>query len=200
MLKNVIIFWTHGTMLYSHSYDVGGKDPNIVSGFLSAFTSFAKEIGEGEIRSIVMHNSLILMGIRQEICFTIFFDQDDDETQGKLILEDLISSFLAEYPKLDKRKPVELTAYIGFTKTLDRLALIKNVYEIIESTNVPRSIREIQDQYQEKFGTRIIQAVLQDAAEFLVEKDAVRKLKEGKLSRYRKKGELLKGWGQKVKG
>ncbi len=199
MLKNVIIFWGHGTMLYSHSYESGGKDPNIVSGFLSAFMSFAKEIGEGEIRSIVMHNSLILMGIQQEICFTAFFDQDDDEAQGKLILENIISSFLIEYPKLDKKKPVELTAYAGFTKILDNFALVKNVYELIEATSTLRSVREIQEAYQQKFTAKISQVRLRGAAEFLVEKNAIRKLKEGKEIRYRKRGELLKGWISKHK-
>jgi hypothetical protein len=199
MLKNVIIFWGHGTMLYSHSYEVGGKDPNIVSGFLSAFTSFAKEIGEGEIRSIVMHNSLILMGIQQEICFTVFFDQDDDEAQGKLILENIISAFLTEYPNLDKKRPVELTAYAGFTKILDNFALVKNVYEIIEATSTLRSIREIQEAYKQKFAAKISQIRLRNAAEFLVEKNAIRKLKEGKEIRYRKRGELLKGWISKHK-
>ena len=196
MLKNAIIFWGHGTMLYSHSYEVGGKDPNIVSGFLSAFTSFAKEIGEGEIRSIVMHNSLILMGIQQEICFTVFFDQDDDEAQGKLILENIISSFLTEYPNLDKKKPVELTAYIGFTKILDRLALVKNVFEIVETTSALRSIHDIQKAYQDQFGLKVSQAKLRDVAEFLVKKNAIRKLKEGKNISYRKKGELLKGFSE----
>ena len=199
MLKTVLIFRTHGVMVYSHSYTVGGKEPAIVSGFLAAFSSFAKEIGEGQIRSITMHNSLVLMAIQRDLCFAVFFDQDDDETQGKFILEKMIESFFLRYQDLLKQKHVDLNEYQGFTKTLDKLVVMKNVYEIVESTSNLLTIKEIQTTYAEKFGENVAQAKLKDVAEVLVENDAIRKITQGKDICYRKKGELLKGFSAKFK-
>ncbi|MHA1650464.1 MAG: hypothetical protein ACTSYB_09725 [Candidatus Helarchaeota archaeon] len=199
MLRNVLIFWIHGTMIYSRMKEGEGKDPNIVSGFLSAFSNFAKELGEGEIKSINMHRHMILMGIEGKLCFTTWFDQDDDELQGKLILEHIIEAFLAMYPNLNPKIPVELTTFEGFNEILEEMNHIKNVYELVESTNKILTIPEIQKMYKERFKIGISPARVWLALNFLVKNDAIRSVKENNQIRYRKKGELLKGLSLKFK-
>ncbi|NVM31603.1 MAG: hypothetical protein HWN65_22390 [Candidatus Helarchaeota archaeon] len=199
MLKNVLIFWSHGNLLFSQAYGDLKNDPHLVSGFLSAVASFARELGEKEIRSIQMQPHKVFMSLRQDLCFTIFLDEDDDEMQGKLILESLINSFLALYgSKLDPTKPTDLSIFRPFGEVLDDLYIVKNVHELIESTNKILSIPEIQKRYEKKFGDISLTKCWQ-SLNFLVRNDAIVEVTKDYEIRYRKKGELLKGLGLKFK-
>ena len=199
MLKNVLIFWSHGSLLFSHAYGDLKNDPHLVSGFLSAVASFARELGEKEIRSIQMQPHKVFMSLRQDLCFTIFLDEHDDETQGKLILESLINSFLAIFgTHLDPTRPIELSIFRPFGEVLDDLYIVKNVYELIESTNKILSIPEIQKRYEKKFGDISLTKCWQ-SLNFLVRNDAIVEVTKDYEIRYRKKGELLKGLGLKFK-
>ena len=200
MLKSVIIFWTHGTLLYSKTYGTAQKDPHLVSGFLSAFTSFAKELGEKEIRSITMQPNKIFMSLRQDLCFTMLLDQDDEEAHGALILECLINSFLSIFgEKLGPANPVDLTAFKVFEPILDNLNIIRNFFELIESTNEILSLAELQKMYDKKYNDEIPLAQCWQSLNFLVLHDVIVDVIEGYTIGYRKKGELLKGYGLKFK-
>ncbi|NVM53326.1 MAG: hypothetical protein HWN66_06445 [Candidatus Helarchaeota archaeon] len=200
MLKNVLIFWTHGTLLYSRSYGIAKKDPHLVSGFLSAFSNFAKELGEKEIRAIQMHPHKIFMSIHQDLCFTISLDQDDEEAQGELILQTLINSFLAIFGvKLEPEVIYDLDTFNEFETMVDDLYIIKNFFELIESTNKKLSLPDLQKMYEEKFGSSIPLTKCWQCLNFLVMNDAIVEVSEKRQIRYRKKGELLKGLDLKFK-
>ncbi len=200
MLKNVLIFWSHGNLLYSHAYGDSKNDPHLVSGFLSALASFAKELGEKEIRAVHMHPHKIFMGVRRDLRFTIFLDENDEETQGKLILQILINSFLAVFgSELNPDKLTDISLFKEFKEVLDNLSAVKNIFELIESTNKLLSIPEIQIQYKEKFGSSISKTKCWQSLNFLVLHDAILEVSEDYQIRYRKKGEILKGLGLKFK-
>ncbi len=186
-------------MLYSKSYGFGDKDPNIVSGFLSAMSSFARELDEGELKSINMHKHIVLMSMFQKLCFTVFLDQEDDENQGRLILETLMNAFLSIFPELDPQTPVELGMYRGFDEILDELFLIKNVYEVVESTTKLLTLIEVQKDYKKLFGLNIDRPDAWKCLTFLVKNNAIVEVKRERQILYRKKGELLKGLSQGLK-
>ncbi|MFX1299121.1 MAG: hypothetical protein ACFFD2_30205 [Promethearchaeota archaeon] len=200
MLKNVIIFWTSGNLLYSKSYESTEKDPFLVSGLLSAFSSFAQELGEKEIKSIQMHPHKIFMSLQQDLCFTIFLDQDDEEIQGELILKSLINAFLAIYgTKLAPTAVIDISIFEEFESILDDLYLVKNFFELIESTTLKLTLPELQKKYKDKFGSDITLTKCWQCLDFLVLKNMIVKVVEEYQTRYRKKGELLKGLGLKFK-
>ena len=200
MLKSVIIFWSHGRLLYSKTYGVASKDPHLVSGFLAAFTSFAKELGEKEIRSITMQPHKIFMSVSQDLCFTIQLDQDDKEAHGTLILESLIDAFLSFYGEmLDPTQNFELKLFKTFEPVLDELNIIKNFFELIESSNKILSLPQLQKMYDKEYNDEIPLAQCWQSLNFLVLKDVIVKVTDNYKLYYRKKGELLKNFGLKFK-
>ncbi len=200
MLNSVIIFWTHGNYLYSKTYVTSKKDPRLVSGFLAALNSFVKELGEKEIRSITMQPHKIFMSIRQKLVFTLLLDQDDEEAHGTLILESLINSFLAIFGKnLDPRKPIDIVIFDEFEPIVDNLNIIKNLFELIESTHKILSLQELQQMYKNKFDVVLPLTKCWESVNFLVLHDVIVDVIDGYTIGYRKKGELLKGFGLKFK-
>ena len=200
MLKSVIIFWSHGRLLYSKTYGVASKDPHLVSGFLAALTSFAKELGEKEIRSITMQPHKIFMSLHQDLCFTMLLDQDVQEAHGTLILESLIDSFLSLYGEmLDPTQHIELSIFKTFEPILDDLNIIKNFFALIESSNKILSIPQLQKMYDKKYNDEIPLTQCWQSLNFLVLKDVIVKVTDGYTLGYRKKGELLKKFGLKFK-
>lgn len=200
MLKNVIIFWTSGNLLYSKSYEGTEKDPFLISGLLSAFSSFAQELGEKEIKSIQMGGHQIFMSLQENLIFTIFLDQDDEEVQGALILKSLINAFLAIYgTKLAPTAVIDISIFEEFNPILDDLYLVKNFFDLIESTNNKLSLPELQKMYKEKFGSDIALTKCWQCLDFLVLNNVIVKVVKEYQTRYRKKGELLKGLGLKFK-
>lgn len=197
MIKNVIVFWSSGRLLFSKSYEAQEKSPHLISGFLSALSSFVKEIGEKEIRSLQMHPHKVFMSVRQNLCFSIFMDKDDEEAQGELILKNLISSFLETYPNITPDTSFDISQYSGFETAVDELYVLKNIYELVESTTSKLTPLEIQQLYEEKYGTRIPLLKCLQSLNFLVLNKAIVEVYDERC--YRKKGELLKGLGLKFK-
>jgi hypothetical protein len=200
MLKNVLILWSYGNLLFSKSYGFVEKDPTLVSGLLSAFSNFAKELGEKEIRAIQMHPHKIFMSIRQEVLFTVFLDEADEDEQGKLILKKMIDAFLAIYGNmLDPAKSHNLAMFYDFENILDELNTVKNVYEILESTNKLISLPEVQKEYSDRFNTNISASECWKSLDILVKENVIVEVSEKLRILYRKRGDFLKGLELKFK-
>ena len=193
MLKNVLIFWSHGRLLYARAFGKQEKDPQLISGLLSAFSDFVKELGEREIRSIQMHPHKIFMSMWQELCFSIFLDLEDDEAQGNLILKDLIDSFLAIYgTRLDPNMVIDMSTFKEFDVLVEDFNILKNIFEVLESTPQKLTLPAIQEAYLEKFNMTISPEKCWYALNRLVMHDAIVEVREEHVVLYRKKGELLK--------
>ncbi|HUX98484.1 MAG TPA: hypothetical protein VMV49_02905 [Candidatus Deferrimicrobium sp.] len=200
MLKNVLILWSYGNLLFSKSYGFVEKDPTILSGLLSAFSNFAKELGEKEIRAIHMHPHKIFMSIRQEVLFTIFLDEADEDEQGKLILKKMIDAFLAIYGNtLDPNKSHDLAIFYDFENILDELNIVKNVYEIVQSANNLISLPEVRKEYADLFKSSISASECWKSLDILVKENVIVEVSENLRILYRKKGDLLKGFELKFK-
>ncbi|NHI93502.1 MAG: hypothetical protein EAX96_13525 [Candidatus Lokiarchaeota archaeon] len=202
MIKNVLIFLTNGNLLVSRSYGFQEKDMLILTGLLSAFENLTDDLGEGEIKNIIMHQHQILMEIEGDICFALFIDQEDDPRQGKLILDTMIDTFFTIYkgsPLILPGRLVEVNDFNPFLKVLDELVILKNVYAILESSPKKLNIREILDIYSRDYNPQISEYEIWNATKTLVQKEIIVKSDEEDAITFRKKGEILKKFKFKLK-
>ena len=89
MLSRILIIASGGLLCYSKSFTYGGGvDDDLVSGFLTAISNFAKEIKGGEIRSLNFKNFNFVYAYDEPLdcMFIIVIDIDDppDEAQEKV--------------------------------------------------------------------------------------------------------------------
>ena len=177
------------------------QDPMIISGLLAAFGDLAADLGGGTISSINMFNHRITISIRHKIAFCIFLDNDDDETQGKFILNTFINAFFAIHGNLIGKENMiqDISIFEDMNDLLDNLPQIKNIYQIIETNPHPLSVTQIQEQYMATFPQAISKIQIWEVLRMLVLSDLIVEIDDQtKGILYRKKGELLKGLGFKI--
>ena len=201
-LKNVIIFWTNGNLLVSKSYGFQEKDTLILTGLLSAFENLTEDLGEGGIKNISMHEHQILMNIKNDICFAIFFNQDDDEKQGIFISDKIIEAFFTIYKGTQFLQPgrlIEASSFNPFLNILDDLAVLKDIFELIESSSKKLSVSEILEQIKTSYNKEISNYEAWKALNILVFNQKIIKADDEDSITFRKKGEILKKFKFKLK-
>lgn len=201
-VKNVLIFLTNGNLLVSKSYGFQEKDMMILTGLLSAFENLTDDLGEGEIKNIIMHQHQILMEIEKDICFALFIDQDDDPAQGKLILDTMINAFFTIYKGTELIIPgrlVEVSEFNPFLKVLDELVILKNVFSILEASAKKLTLYQILDLYRRDFTPEASEYDIWQATRTLVRKEKIVKSDEQEGVTFRKKGEILSKFKFKLK-
>ncbi|MFX0194799.1 MAG: hypothetical protein ACFFCW_01660 [Candidatus Hodarchaeota archaeon] len=100
MIKEVFIFrHTTGELLFGHS--TGGQwenvDKSLVTSFLSALFQFSKEIGEEEVRSLIMSDSTYHYKSWKDVTFSLVTTLDYDPFIIKSILEEIKARFLNRF-------------------------------------------------------------------------------------------------------
>ena len=201
-VKNVLIFLTNGNLLVSKSYGFQEKDMMILTGLLSAFENLTDDLGEGEIKNIIMHQHQILMEIEQDICFALFIDQDDDPKQGKFILDIMINAFFTIYKGSTLIIPgrlVEASEFNPFIRILDELVVLKNVFAILQASSKKLSIRQILDLYRRDYTPEITEYDIWQTTNILVRKEKIVRSDEDEGIMFRKKGEILSKFKFKLK-
>jgi len=80
-----------GELLFGHSTSEHWEsiDKNLVTSFLSALFQFSKEIGEGNIRSLIMSDSVSHYKSWEDITFTLVTTLDYDPEIVSYILEEI---------------------------------------------------------------------------------------------------------------
>ena len=201
-VKNVLIFLTNGNLLVSKSYGFQEKDMMILTGLLSAFENLTDDLGEGEIKNIIMHQHQILMEIENDICFALFIDQDDDPKQGKFILDIMINAFFTIYKGSSLLVPgrlIEVSEFNPFLKVLDELVVLKNVFSIVEASAKKLNIHQILDLYRRDYTPEVDEYDIWMATKMLVRKEKIVRSDEDQGVMFRKKGEILSKFKFKLK-
>ncbi|NVM35313.1 MAG: hypothetical protein HWN81_06935 [Candidatus Lokiarchaeota archaeon] len=100
MISKILIIMSNGIPCYGKTF-VGDTDMDydLVSGFLTAISSIAKEIGGGEIRSLYFRNfNFIYTRDEENLCmFIIVTDIDDPEEDAREKLELLKTEFINRF-------------------------------------------------------------------------------------------------------
>ncbi|MFX0207689.1 MAG: hypothetical protein ACFFDT_17000 [Candidatus Hodarchaeota archaeon] len=100
MIKEVFIFrHTTGELLFGHS-TVGqweNIDKSLVTSFLSALFQFSKEIGEEEVRSLVMSGSTYHYKSWKDVTFSLVTTLEYDPSIVRSILEEIKARFLNRF-------------------------------------------------------------------------------------------------------
>jgi len=201
-VKNVIIFWTNGNLLVSKSYGFQEKDTLILTGLLSAFENLTEDLGEGGIKNISMHEHQILMHIKNDICFAVFLDEDDDEKKGLFISDKIIEAFLTIYSGtkfLEPGRLIEASSFDPFLKILDDLVVTHNIFNIVESSSKKLNVSEIVDEYKTKFNEETSNYEVWKALNLLLSNQKIIKSEDDDGINFRKKGEILKKFKFKLK-
>ena len=100
MISKILIIMSGGVLCYSKTF-VGNDniDDDLVSGFLTAISNIAKEIGGGEIESLNFRNfNFVYTHDDEKLCmFIIVTDIDDPEDEAREKLELLKTEFIDRY-------------------------------------------------------------------------------------------------------
>jgi len=100
MISKILIIMSSGVLCYSKTFFGEDKlDNDLVSGFLTAISSIAKEIGGGEIESLNFRNfNFVYTQDDEKLCmFIIVTDIDDPEEEAREKLELLKNEFIGRY-------------------------------------------------------------------------------------------------------
>ena len=121
MIKKILIIKSNGVLCYSKSFmSAETIDEDFVSGFFTAISDIAKEIGGGEIKSLNFRNFNIFYSFNYEksCIFIIIADVDDLEEEIRYKVELLKMEFMKRY-----RDDVENWDYnIGKFESFDEFA------------------------------------------------------------------------------
>ncbi|MFX1563636.1 MAG: hypothetical protein ACFFDP_10070, partial [Promethearchaeota archaeon] len=82
-----------GEVLFHKGFAKRGVDEAIFSGFYSALSAFAEELGEGGIETIQMGDVSFFCHQADDILFTIATDKDYDPQVAQKILGEIKESF-----------------------------------------------------------------------------------------------------------
>ncbi|MFX1567046.1 MAG: hypothetical protein ACFFCV_01615 [Promethearchaeota archaeon] len=100
MISKILIIMANGVLCYSKTF-VGSDDMDydLVSGFLTAISSIAKEIGGGEIKSLNFRNfNFVYTYDDEKLCmFIIVTEIDDPEEEAQDKLELMKNEFIRQF-------------------------------------------------------------------------------------------------------
>ncbi len=97
MIREFYVFKRSGNPVFHKSYGEKRVDEALLSGFLAAVFSFAREIGHGEIQSMVMKDTVFVYEVAGDLIFAVAVDLDDDEETARGFLSQAISLFPDSY-------------------------------------------------------------------------------------------------------
>lgn len=117
MISKILVIMSGGTLCYSKTFI--GKDQiddDLISGFLTAISNIAQEIGGGEIKSLYFRNFNFIYSYDEEkICmFVIITDIEDPEDEARAKLDLLISEFMKRYGNDFKNWNCEVARFTSF--------------------------------------------------------------------------------------
>jgi hypothetical protein len=116
-----MVLTTGGVPIFHYSVDGTRKLDELLSGFLTAITSFASEFGERSVQSLSFEGSEIMYEQSdKETLFIFLVDSTAPKKVLRTVLKDLGRKFLIKYQQeLQLEVPIE-EAYLGFSADVDR--------------------------------------------------------------------------------
>lgn len=176
-IQELMVIKPGGVPVFHYSVNGTRKLDELLSGFLSAITSFASEFGERSVQSLSFEGSEVMYEQGEDgLLFVVLVDTGAPKKVLRMVLRDLSRKFQIKYAKeLRKDVPIE-EHYIGFSSEVDRaLDYYENILKITASLspyvvpNVKRKALDIAiksnsllDDFHRDFGgagTRILDAI-----------------------------------------
>jgi len=133
MIKSFLIITKDGTPLYSHSTERSQTDHQLISCFLSAIQSFAREIGDSAIDKIQMQANTFYYATKGPIFSIVVADAKDDIENKvyKITAERISRSFLEKYGEAEiMEKSVEVSFFESFKEEYDNI--IEDISRLME--------------------------------------------------------------------
>ncbi len=148
MIREVFIFRHNtGELLFGHSTSEHWEsiDKNLVTSFLSALFQFSKELGEGNIRSLIMSDSVSHYKSWEDVTFTLVTTLDYDPEIVSYILEEIKTRFLNRFYGIIKGWDGSIETFTKFSEVVKQ-----SLYELDKRNKIlnvlPHSILDSNEQ------------------------------------------------------
>jgi len=141
-IHNVWILLKSGICLFHKEYHSVKLDEDLVSGFLSAVSSFVTKLGEERVESIVMGKKKFVCISSENLIFSACLDKEDDEKQAIEKLWEIKVSFLRKYLQKIKEWNGDVKAYEEFEEDLNKI--------VYSRVGVSSAVRELVHKLQEQ--------------------------------------------------
>ncbi|MFW9848527.1 MAG: hypothetical protein ACFFF4_05270 [Candidatus Thorarchaeota archaeon] len=136
-VQEFMVLTTGGIPIFHYSVDGTRKLDELLSGFLSAITSFASEFGERSVQSLSFEGSEIMYEQgNKDTLFIFLVDSTAPKRVLRTVLKDLSRKFILKFDReLKLEVPIE-EAYLSFGKDVDRaIAFYEEILTITSSLN-----------------------------------------------------------------
>lgn len=121
MVRAFYILLKSGESLFHKVYGPNQVDESLLSGFLGAVYSFAREIGHGDIKTMELGDAKFICEVSDNLIFVVVIGKDEDEQEIKNFLSFVSKSFLNCFRDELKRWRGDVTVFRSFSKDLDHL-------------------------------------------------------------------------------
>jgi len=149
LLLNVYIFREDGICLFTRTYGSIETDEAIVSGFLSAISSFGEQIGTASLKQLDFGNyRIILINTGENLITAGVIDKDDDVFVVETALKRLTYDFQGYYKNF-KDGAVSNSLFEGYSENADEiLQFISSPNKTIaQAKNLSRVIRQMKNKF-----------------------------------------------------
>lgn len=125
MINYVSIMLKSGQNLFFRNYSDSDVDRDLLSGFLSAFSGFIKEISQSDIKSTATEDYKYFYTILGSLIIVVCTDLEDDDIQINSKINSIRSKFMDEYGKIiaDEKWDGDRSVFNGFDKSIDNVVL-----------------------------------------------------------------------------
>lgn len=138
MIHNFYILKTNGICVFHDCYGCLIEDPQIIAGFLTAISMFAKStIGES-IKNLVTSNYKFVFCLDEGYLFVAFVDESDPFHKIQDFLKCAKDHFYHTYPELETKPRSYIP--IGFTHFKDELESLINSHQLSNTHQTPRPV------------------------------------------------------------
>ncbi len=134
-VQEFMVLTAGGVPIFHHSVEGTRKLDELLSGFLTAITSFASEFGERSVQSLSFEGSEIMYETGEKgILFIFLVDTTSPKKVLRTVLRDLSRKFQVQYRK-DILKDIQIEeAYLGFAEDVQRaIAFYEGILGITSS-------------------------------------------------------------------
>ena len=125
MIRDVYILKHSGEVIIHKAFSKRGVDEAIFSGFYSALSAFAEELGHGGIETIQMGDVSFYYEHSEDLLFAIAADKSHNAKDVKIVLTEIKRQFLEHYADRVADWDGNPTPFQKFTKDIEGIVSVK---------------------------------------------------------------------------
>ncbi len=140
MVSNIFIIHESGLCLFSRDYEQNTQKVDLISGLLSAFSSFARVLIGEDVNEIRLEQHRILYEVTDTLILALITPEIRiSKKKLSSAMKKIIHSFLHQYHDYLKEELFEPQLFRDFTSTVDQILTTRGV---IKKTNLSKSSKE----------------------------------------------------------